>query len=56
VEKGEIVGRVKDAMVAGNVYETLKNVVDVGATLYPSHDNAWVPVILCDNVSVATKG
>ena len=55
VENGEIVGRVKDAMVAGNVYETLKNVVDVGDTLYPSHDNAWVPVILCGDVSVATK-
>ncbi|MGB2803750.1 MAG: metallopeptidase TldD-related protein [Candidatus Zixiibacteriota bacterium] len=45
----------KDAMVAGNIYETLKNVVDVGDTLYPSHDGAWVPVILCDSVSVATK-
>jgi PmbA protein len=56
VEKGEIVGRVKDAMVAGNVYETLKNVVDVGDTLYPSHDNAWVPAMLCDDVSVAMKG
>lgn len=55
VEKGEIVGRVKDAMVAGNIYETLKNVVDVGDKLYPSPDGAWVPVILCDNVSVATK-
>ncbi len=55
VEKGEIVGRVKDAMVAGNIYETLKNVVDVGDKLYPCSDGAWVPVILCDNVSVATK-
>jgi PmbA protein len=56
VENGEIVGRVKDAMVAGNVYETLKNVVNVGHTLHPSQDDAWVPPILCDNVSVSTKG
>ncbi len=56
VENGEIVGRVKDAMVAGNAYETLKNVVDVGDTLHPSQDDAWVPPILCDNVSVSTKG
>jgi PmbA protein len=55
VENGEIVGRVKDAMVAGNIYETLKNVVDVGDKLYPCSDGTWVPVILCDNVSVATK-
>jgi PmbA protein len=55
VENGEIVGRVKDAMVAGNVYETLKDVMEVGDTLHPSAWGAWVPAILCDNVSVATK-
>lgn len=55
VEEGEIVGRVNDAMIAGNIYETLKHVVAIGDTLYPSHDGAWVPAILCDDVSVATK-
>jgi len=55
VEKGEIVGRVSDAMIAGNIYETLKHVVAVGDTLHPCHDGAWVPAILCDDVSVATK-
>jgi PmbA protein len=55
VENGEIVGRVKDAMVAGNLYETLKNVVEVGDTLYPAYGGGWVPAILCDQVSVATK-
>ena len=30
VERGEIVGRVKDTMVAGNVYTALKNLVEVG--------------------------
>ena len=55
VENGEIVGRVKDAMVAGNIYEMLKQVVDIGDTLYPSWGTAWLPPILCDNVSVATK-
>jgi PmbA protein len=56
VENGEIVGRVKDAMVAGNIYETLKNVVGIGDTLYPSHGGAWMPAVLFDDVSVATKG
>jgi len=55
VENGEIVGRVKDAMVAGNIYEMLRQVVDIGDTLYPSWGTAWLPPILCDNVSVATK-
>lgn len=55
VEDGEIIGRVKDAMVAGNVYETLKHVIDLGDTLYPSFMGSWVPAVLCDNVSVTTK-
>ncbi len=54
VEKGEIVGRVKDAMVAGNIYETFKHVVDIGDTLYPSY-GGWMPPVLFDNVCVATR-
>lgn len=56
VENGEIRGRVKDVMVAGNVYETLKRVVDVGDRLYPSFAGGWVAPILIDDVSVAAKG
>jgi PmbA protein len=55
VEKGEIKGRVKDAMVAGNVYDTLKHVVHIGDTLYPGFSGEWLPPILFDNVSVALK-
>lgn len=60
VENGEIIGRVKDAMIAGNIYETLKYVIDIGDTLHPSFIglgdyNALVPAILFDNLSVATK-
>jgi PmbA protein len=57
VENGEIVGRVKDAMVAGNIYQTLKNVLAVGDHLYPSFSwgGGWLPPVLCDDVSVATK-
>ncbi len=54
VEGGEIVGRVKDAMVAGNAYETLNEVVAVGDTLYPGFAG-WFPAILCDNVSFAMR-
>ena len=55
VENGEIVGRVKDGMVAGNIYETLKNVVDLSDTLYPCFTGEWMPLLVCDNVSIATK-
>ena len=52
VENGEIVGRLKDAMVAGNAYETLREVVAVGKDVTTGF-GGQVPAILCDNVSVA---
>ncbi|MCX7785506.1 MAG: TldD/PmbA family protein [candidate division WOR-3 bacterium] len=55
VEKGEIVGQLKDVMVAGNIYEVLKNVIDVSNAVYFSYAGL-MPAILLDNVSVATKG
>jgi PmbA protein len=50
VQKGEIVGRVKDTMVAGNVYTALKNLIDLG------QDGAWngycyTPSVLVEGVS-----
>jgi PmbA protein len=54
VENGEIVGRVKDVMVAGNIYETLQHILAVEDTLHCSW-TGWVPAILCDNISVATR-
>jgi PmbA protein len=56
VENGEIVGRVKDTMIAGNVYEVLKELVGIG------REARWVggivrtPALYCSGVSVTTKG
>jgi PmbA protein len=55
VENGEVAGQVKDAMVAGNVYETMTNVVAVGDKAHDSPMGRF-PAVLFDNVSVATKG
>jgi PmbA protein len=55
VENGQILGQVKDVMVACNIYELFKNVIDVSDTLYHSY-SGLMPAILFDNVSVATKG
>ncbi|MCK4672328.1 MAG: TldD/PmbA family protein, partial [Candidatus Aegiribacteria sp.] len=55
VENGEIRGRVKDGMVAGNVYEILKNIEHVENTLHDSTTGGKYPAILIDNVSVAAK-
>jgi len=56
VEHGEIVGRVKDTMIAGNVYQVLKELLGIG------QETRWVggilqtPHLYCSGVSVATKG
>ena len=55
IEKGEIVGRVKDTMISGNVYQLLKNIAAIGS------DAKWVsgfmstPSICCADVSVACR-
>lgn len=51
VENGQIVGRVKDTMVSGNVYDALKNVVAIG------NDNNWqsscfTPSLIVETLSV----
>lgn len=56
VENGEIVGRVKDTMIAGNVYQVLKELRGIG------RETRWVggilqtPHLYCSGVSVSTKG
>ena len=54
VEKGEIVGHVKDAMVAGNAFETLRSVVALEDSVTPSYSGVF-PAMLFQDVSVATK-
>lgn len=56
IEKGEIVGRVKDLSIAGNIYDLLKNVAAI------SQESQWVyntfhsPYILIPEMNVAGKG
>jgi PmbA protein len=52
VEKGEVVGQIKDAMVAGNIYQVLQNVVDLEHRVHPCLDGNY-PALLLDDVSVA---
>lgn len=55
VESGRIVGRVKDTMVSGNVYQLLKQIAAIGS------DARWVdgsintPSLYCPTLSVASK-
>jgi PmbA protein len=56
VENGEIVGRVKDTMIAGNVYQVSRELLGVG------QETRWVggilqtPALYCSGVSVTTRG
>ncbi len=51
VEKGEIIGRVKDTMVAGNVYHALKQVQALGNDLSWS-GSCYTPSIVVEGLSI----
>ncbi len=56
VESGKIVGRVKDTVVSGNIYQVLKDITAIGS------EPKWVggflqtPHLYCPSVAVASKG
>jgi len=56
IENGKIVGRVKDTMVSGNVYQILKDIAAIG------NETRWVsgflqtPPFYCKGLSVSSKG
>ena len=56
IENGKMVGRVKDTMVSGNVYQLLKDIAAIGS------ESRWVsgfcqtPPFYCKGLSVSSKG
>jgi PmbA protein len=54
VERGEITGRVKDAAVAGNVYDLLKRIGGFGNDARWT-GSRWAPSLLLEGVSVARR-
>ena len=54
VENGEIAGNVKNTMVAGNIYDTLKHVVGIESNI-PQGYAGNRPAVLLDGVSVTMK-
>ncbi len=55
VEKGEIVGRVKNTMVAGSIFEAFKNLVDLGNKPEWVGGGAYLPCLLFDRLGVAAR-
>jgi len=55
VESGKIVGRVKDTMVSGNVYQVLKQIKAIGSEAKWVGSFLKTPPLYCPSVSVASK-
>ena len=56
ISKGEIVGRAKDVMVSGNVYDALNGVIGVGSESRWLRGFLSAPALLCEGVAVTAKG
>ncbi len=56
VENGEIVGRVKDTMIAGNVYQVFKELPGIGQETRWVGGSLQTPPLYCSDISVTTKG
>ncbi|HUT19154.1 MAG TPA: TldD/PmbA family protein [Anaerolineae bacterium] len=55
IEKGEIVGRVKDVSIAGNVYELLREIAAVGRESEWVYNRFSLPYLLLPDVNVVAK-
>jgi PmbA protein len=56
IEKGKIVGRVKDTMVSGNVYNLLKDIAAIGSETKWVNSFLQTPPLYCKELSVSSKG
>lgn len=54
ISNGKAIGRVKDCMISGNVYESLLNIVDIENVAHPMGSRK-MPAVLLDGVSVVGK-
>ncbi|WP_088893858.1 TldD/PmbA family protein [Leptolyngbya ohadii] len=55
VDRGKIVGRVKDTMVAGNVYTALKNLVELGGDA-EWNGSCYTPSLIVEGLSTTGRG
>ena len=55
IEKGEIVGRVKDTMVSGNIYQSLNKILEISNSPRWYWSNIYSPDILLDGFTVTSK-
>ena len=55
IENGRIVGRVKNTMVSGNVYQILKDIAALGKEARWVNGAVCTPHIYCRSLAVASK-
>ena len=55
IEKGEIRYPLKETMISGNAFQTLKDIIEIGSETRATTFQAYVPPILADNVNVVSK-
>jgi PmbA protein len=55
IENGEIVGRVKDTIVAGNVHKALSNVLAIGSEARWIGGTVYTPPMLFEHLAVSAK-
>lgn len=55
VEKGEIIGRVKDTMISGNIYDVLNNVIELSNEPKWHYSHIYNPDILVEGFHVTSK-
>ncbi|HEX7319913.1 MAG TPA: metallopeptidase TldD-related protein [bacterium] len=54
VENGEIRGRVKNTMISGNIYDLMKNIIDIENIAHPAYEGV-MPAILFESAMVAVQ-
>ncbi len=54
LKDGKLQGRLEDVMIAGNIYEDMLRVREIGNTVYPTM-KGYAPYILVDDISVTGK-
>jgi PmbA protein len=56
IENGKIVGRVKDTIISGNVYQILKDIGALGSEGKWVGGYLYTPPLYCKGLSVSSKG
>jgi PmbA protein len=55
IEKGEVIGRVKNTMITGNVYNVLNNVIDLSNSPKWYWSNIYNPDVLVEGFSITSE-